>query len=49
MYKLKRDYEFFISDSVALISEVEVDINFFENEYNAEIALLDNEENIIIS
>jgi DNA polymerase III delta prime subunit len=49
MYKLKRDYEFFISDSVALISEVEVDINFFENEYNAEIALLDNEETSLLA
>ena len=44
MYLLIRDYEFFISDSHALIGEVNVDIAYFENQFNSDISELDLEE-----
>lgn len=44
MYKLIRDYQFFISDSHALIGEVNVDIAYFENEYTSDITTMDLQE-----
>lgn len=44
MYKLIRDYEFFISDSHALIGEVNVDIAYFEGEYTSDMSSYDFEE-----
>jgi hypothetical protein len=39
-----RDYEFFISDKVALIGEVNVDIRYFESKYESDMAKLNSEE-----
>lgn len=44
MYKLIRDYNFFISDSHALIGEVNVDLAYFENQYAADLATYEVEE-----
>jgi hypothetical protein len=49
MYKLIRDYEFFISDSHALIGEVGVDIAYFENQYDSDVRLMDAEEASLLS
>ncbi len=43
-FLLIRDYEFFISDSQALIGEVNVDLAYFENQFNSDVAELDLEE-----
>jgi ribosomal protein L22 len=39
-----RDYEFFISDKVALIGEVNVDIDYFNSKYESDIISLNQEE-----
>ncbi|MCT4642167.1 MAG: hypothetical protein N4A33_07680 [Bacteriovoracaceae bacterium] len=44
MYLLIRDYEFFISDSHALIGEVNVDIAYFENQYATDLVNLEANE-----
>lgn len=39
-----RDYEFFISDKIALIGEVNVDIDYFDGKYESDLNVLNQEE-----
>lgn len=43
-YLIIRDNEFFISDSHALIGEVQVDLTFFENQYASDVQSIEVEE-----
>jgi hypothetical protein len=44
MHQLIRDYEFYITDAQALIGEVEVDLNYFHNQYAADSDIMSQEE-----